>query len=366
MVTCLQAHLTSVPKPDRGAYPLAEVNLGKLLAMCQHHEVTPLVYQTLRTLNLGEGVLEPFKLEVVNETRWAFGLTKQVVILLRHFKGEGVPLLMHKGVVLSQRLFSDVALRPTKDIDIIVSAADYPRAKQCLAGLGYTGPFAYSGRLLDEAWEAFYLDKLHHVEFHHPDGATVELHWRLSPDFRNDQSETLLWNSVGQGTFFGTPILCFDEPFLFNVLCEHGAGHHWFRLKWLFDVAVLSDRAKGAAKQTGREQLSEHLPNQIGSVYVLCHRLFNLGPPSTFSATVDQLWIAEQVIQQFRTFPITHITGARRYRYQLHMLNSRHPWLAWKMFKHFFFDHDRIHQHVAGWPSHLRSLARLTWRALRR
>jgi hypothetical protein len=204
---------------------------------------------------------------------------------------------------------------------------------------------------------------MHHVVYQHPEsGVTVELHWRLSPDFRDDGFETLLWTSLRDHTFFGVPTYILSERFLFQALCEHGAAHHWFRLKWLFDVAVLIDT--GAISEDAPNG-GRYLRNHVGAARVLCERLFQIGSPQATRGSPAQEWLAEQVLRQFKTFPITPTTGTRRYRYHLLLLNSKDPASVGKLFRYFFADHDQIRWHTRGWASYRASLFRLARRVLR-
>lgn len=355
MLACLRANLEPVPAADLRVP--AELDFTLLLEMCRHHEVTPLVLRALERHGFGAAVLEPFRRDALDETRWALHLTQHALTLLRRFEADGVPVLLHKGVVLSHLLFADVGLRPTKDLDIVIPPETYFQAKHGLTELGYRGPLAYTGKLLDSSWETFFLRRLHHVTYEHPEsGVSVELHWRLSPDYRGDALEPLVWRSLRDYPFFGVTVRVLAEPLLFRALCDHGAAHGWFRLKWLFDLAVLLDRGDGAA--------AGHLSNQVGTAHLLCAQLFGVESPS--KATPAQRWLAAQVTRQFYTFPIVHTSGPRRYLYHLLLLESKNPVRVFKLFRYFFADHDQVEQHTRGWRSYRSSFLRLTRRFLAR
>ncbi len=362
MVACLQAQLAHAPDPDWAEHDLTAVDPDTLLAICQEHEVTPLVYRTLQSLKLDKAFLEPFSLEVNAQTLWTFELTQHLLTILRRFGEAGIPVLPHKGVILSQRLFTDIARRPTKDLDIVVPKRFYLEAKACLQSLGYSGPSADSGDQLDEAWEKRYLRRMHHVNFIHPDsGVATELHWQLSPAFRGFRLERELWSALEPYTFFGVETLKPHKALLFALLCEHGAAHHYFRLKWLFDAAVLIDQAQSAGDFHPRSPPSLH--NQLVATSLMCQTLFGLEPPGG-PVTRTQHWLAERMLEQFRTFPITHITGADRYRVQLALLNSRDPRLVWPVFRHYLYEDDSFRWHKEGWASYQASLLRLWQRSL--
>lgn len=68
-------------------------------------------------------------------------LREQVLAqLLRLYRDAGIDVLLLKGAALAQLVYPQSLLRPMRDIDILVRAADAPRAQALLAEIGFTAP----------------------------------------------------------------------------------------------------------------------------------------------------------------------------------------------------------------------------------
>src|SRR5579863_3082612 len=65
------------------------------------------------------------------------GLTAELIALTNAFKAAEIPVLPHKGPLLAQAAYGDLALREFTDLDLLIHAADLPRAIAMLADHGY-------------------------------------------------------------------------------------------------------------------------------------------------------------------------------------------------------------------------------------
>ncbi len=89
--------------------------------------------------------------------------------LLATLTAAGVRVIPLKGIWLAERVYQDGACRPMSDIDLLVSAAELPRARAAIERLGYTTADYYVSQARD-----------HHVRYQRPDKPLpVELHWSL-------------------------------------------------------------------------------------------------------------------------------------------------------------------------------------------
>src|SRR6202030_4510120 len=57
--------------------------------------------------------------------------------IMRQFERLQLRALPYKGPVLAQSLYRDLGLRSFSDLDFLISPADFDRAKQTLAEIGY-------------------------------------------------------------------------------------------------------------------------------------------------------------------------------------------------------------------------------------
>ena len=96
-------------------------------------------------------------------------LTIRVVSAL---KEAGIRALPLKGPLLGERLYGDLGARVSADIDLLVGAANLPRAIEILTRLGYR-------RCQEETSQATRRPVLHERLTHDAELPPVELHWRV-------------------------------------------------------------------------------------------------------------------------------------------------------------------------------------------
>lgn len=199
--------------------------------------------------------------------------------LTQHFEAASVPFLVMKGLPLCAMLFGNLKVRQSKDIDLLIDVAQLAPAEKILADLGFQR--IGLGTDLTPAQAAMWINRRKHFQYEHViSKVQLELHWRDLDNARMDTTQQLLrqrqWVQVTRE--IALPALQQDELLL--SLCSHGAGHAWFRLKWLADVAVLlrqqpsADRAQLMAAARRRD-----LDRAVRQAITLCAMLFDV--PST-------------------------------------------------------------------------------------
>jgi hypothetical protein len=139
-----------------------------------------------------------------------------------------------KGPVLAQSVYGDPGLRSFSDLDLMISSADFERAKHTLAEIGYR-----PAKELRPAVERFWLRNGYEQSF---DGAAgknlVELQWALLPHFYavGLNVEDLLAR-CGYAVVGDCRMRCLSPEDSVIVLSLHAAKHLWGRLIWLVDIA---------------------------------------------------------------------------------------------------------------------------------
>jgi hypothetical protein len=146
-----------------------------------------------------------------------------------------------KGLGLARQLYSDPALRPSADIDVLVAAEDFQAAIRVLETNGFRNVTGYPRPAFKAAAAYLFRD----VTLRGPIGARIELHQRpFFIDGRHTRIAPLV-PAMGHGTL---PVPAVDSD-LAHYLLGHGALCYWARLKWLVDLvpllAMLDDAAKG-------------------------------------------------------------------------------------------------------------------------
>jgi hypothetical protein len=279
----LRACCTDLPGAER-ASRLAEIlthsiDWERLIELSEHHGVTPQVYRRL----LAASVVPPdsmaaLRLRYEANARQTLGLTRELLRILNHLESLGIPALPHKGPVLAEVLYGNVAMRQFSDLDVFIHGADLARVKAALLQLGYEPGFR-----LTERQERAYLASGYECTFDGPNGRNlVEMQWQVLPLFYSMDFEV--------GGFFDRAVpvsvggsalrtLCPEDMLL--SLCAHAAKHAWIQLSWLCDIVELArsqqidwDAFQQQAKQLGIARI-------VGVSFLLAHKLLDAPlPPS--------------------------------------------------------------------------------------
>jgi hypothetical protein len=250
-----------------GGTPIPQPTIGDDLAFLaqNRHRVGPLLHHVATT---HEAAISPSALEGLqrdrrdNERRQALAelLLRAVA---RWFSSNGIRWTLMKGLGLARQLYSNPALRPSADIDLLVSPDDFRSAIRILESHGFRNlAGSPATRILKAAAAYLFRDVALLGAF----GPLIELHQRpLFVDGRRSRIAPLV--AAAGGEF---PVPAVDSN-LAQYLLGHGALCYWSRLKWLVDLvplfAILDDAAK-------RELLSKS--RRSGTTSSLCASLLLL------------------------------------------------------------------------------------------
>jgi len=154
--------------------------------------------------------------------------------------GVGISLLALKGASLAEDVYNNVALRPMRDLDILVRHEDAQRAVQVLRAKGY--------RVADSEVHAgmslAYENELRLLK----DGiteTTLDVHWHLldSPFYQFGMGMEWFWETARPRTCAGAAGLMLGPEALLLYLCAHLALHHRRSgMLWRHDVAEVLHR----------------------------------------------------------------------------------------------------------------------------
>lgn len=149
---------------------------------------------------------------------------------------QGIALIALKGPVLAHRLYGDLAIRPSSDLDILVRPEDAATAVVVLRDLGFSAVDASMIR-----WQSQWIRTNYEMQFaNDASDVRVDLHWRwFHPHYRFAPDQESIWSrseeiTMNNGRF--RTLNAVDDA-LFLVL--HAARHDWEALRWLMDIAEL-------------------------------------------------------------------------------------------------------------------------------
>ncbi|HYH18764.1 MAG TPA: nucleotidyltransferase family protein [Azospirillum sp.] len=211
------------------------------------HRATSLVLAGFQSAgaDLPADVLAALRREAAADTRRCLAQAAEVVRLTRLFAAAGIRVLVLKGVVLSQQLYGNLAMRGPGDIDLLVDPTRFWEADALLAAAGYR----VDGPAISPARRAAGQRLFRDLTYRDPGrGNLVELHQRLTANPRRLEADfDSLWRDRVEVVLAGTAVATLPRRVLPLYLCVHGAHHCWERLCWLADLTMLLKDADGAA-----------------------------------------------------------------------------------------------------------------------
>jgi hypothetical protein len=116
------------------------INWDLFLQLALKHRVFPVVYKTLHNLKIQSVpsyIMNHLKQEYEKNAFKSLVQTGEMIRLIRLFQEQGISSLVLKGVPLAEKLYQDITLRMSKDIDILVPLENLARAEKILQAAGY-------------------------------------------------------------------------------------------------------------------------------------------------------------------------------------------------------------------------------------
>lgn len=205
-----------------------------------HHRVYTLVYWYLRTLvnpAVPNKVISTLYQLDQDNARRTLQMITEFMKILEIFRKNKIQAIVIKGFPLAQQLYGNITLRISKDLDILVSPKDIDGARKIIEMQGYiwNHPFAKTTAAHFKKW----MEVNKHVEYWHPKlNVCIEIHWRLDCRGR-DLPLNMIQNNTTSMKMFGQSINILGKEELLLYLVIHGAGHAWFRIKWLLDIDLI-------------------------------------------------------------------------------------------------------------------------------
>ena len=213
---------------------------SEVLRLAEHHGVLPLAARNLieHARGLPPEIEHALGSAYEANLRRSLWFTAELARIMQHFERVQLRAIPYKGPVLAQSLYRDLGLRSFSDLDFLISSADFGRAQQALAEIGYR-PSSVVTTVLTPAVERFWLRTGYERSFDSAAGKNlVELQWALLPYFYGvDLSVDDLLARAGRTVVGGREVPCLSPEDSLLVLCLHAAKHLWTRLIWLADIA---------------------------------------------------------------------------------------------------------------------------------
>jgi len=282
------------PSPARNAAvataAAGPIDWARFVRVVRRQRVPGLVWNGLMQagVDLPPEIAQKLKADAGQTARANLMLCAEAIQLQRKFEAAGLACAFLKGATVAVLAYGELGIRHAKDIDMLVSEADFSAACDLLVAQDYrrTKPAGPVSEQCLALWRRFSKD----MEWHH-DGKRInlELHWKLTT------FSFLLTDPADLGRLqlvpvsAGLPLATLPQPDLFGYLCVHGANHGWSRLKWLADVnALLAGRPAAVIEEYFRFATERGIDRPVGQALLLCRLLFGLELPAGVAAKLDR------------------------------------------------------------------------------
>jgi hypothetical protein len=211
---------------------------SEVLHLAERHGVLPLAARNVleHARGLPPEIERRLRSEYEANLRRSLWFTAELARIVQHFERRQLRAVPYKGPVLTQALYRDLGLRSFSDLDFLIAPADFERAKQALAEIGYR-----PSSELTPAVERWWLRVGYERSFDSAAGKhLVELQWALLSYFYGvDLGVEDLLARAGRTIVGGCEMPCLSPEDSVLVLCLHAAKHLWTRLIWLADIAEI-------------------------------------------------------------------------------------------------------------------------------
>ncbi|MBI5939984.1 MAG: nucleotidyltransferase family protein [Caulobacterales bacterium] len=288
-----------------------ELDWARAALAVERHRVAGFVHDGLKAAGATAApadVLDSFRASASADAMLNLRFTGEAFRIVPALRDAGIEVLMLKGPGLMMLIYGNLTIRHSRDLDLLVPVGSIIQAGEVCQRAGYDRiqpPPSASDIELAE-WLRWRKDFVYR---HRTAPLTLELHFRATNSPRLTQGLDL-WRARREVAIQGGASLpAPDGEALYAYLCLHGALCAWFRLKWLADIAALTN-GRSEAELTALHAAAEErgVGRASGQALLLVEAVFGDPLPSSLrrSLVADRkvLWLARfafRVISDPRT-----------------------------------------------------------------
>jgi hypothetical protein len=230
LLCCARRNVTSATA-DRIVTLQKDCDWAYLLQVADRHRVLPLLFHNLNAIcpkMVPQAVLTQLRNHFQANALRSMFMTQELLKVVDLFQEGNIPVIPFKGPVLAISAYGNLALHQAGDLDLLVHAPDYPKAKTVLLERGYQ-------MLYDGDHEAAHLQgQLWNGERK----ISVDLHYGIPP-MELQINPAPFWERSQDLTVAGKKIQAFSYEAHLLLLCVNGHKESWNRLAKLCSLAAL-------------------------------------------------------------------------------------------------------------------------------
>jgi hypothetical protein len=330
-------------------------NWQNLLIEAEKQGMAPLVNYHLRKsdVSVPQEILRglsalALRHRLINQVR-----TDTLIELGASFRQGENPFLVLKGIALAHMLYPDPALRPMKDMDLLVKVEDCERATQFLLDNGFK-------QIIDKF---FHPSALHLPTFSKEINGfkiSIEVHHRLLPEKNGEY-----WGYAGkfklpnQG-FSLSKNVCFEtinkEEFLYH-LCRHTffSYHNLEPLNmiWVADICNFAEKFKNEMDWQFIQSNYPIVQHTLGAL----HKIFPLSNELLQIGNIQAWGTRDKTVRTYQGWPGIPLRDVRQRDVWRWFKNTCFP-SDWVL--HLYYGNGRIKAKWYNWWKHVMNLAAIT------
>ncbi|MEN8188234.1 MAG: nucleotidyltransferase family protein [Thermodesulfobacteriota bacterium] len=329
-----------------------------LLDRAQFHGMAPLLWHHLKMSTISVPIQQKHLLKLLayrcrhaNQVR--LSLLKEVLKLLQQ---AGIEVVVLKGMVLASQIYSEIGMRPMRDIDLLLKEESFEDAENVLSGLGFRAEIPHH-----------VLQEHHHMVplFKEIDGVHVELelHRRLLPVL--PRYPKLDYDAVAQNLITidleGVEAFSLDYGGMLCYLFEHGFRmplyYEPFRLMHLADIVTLVEKKFDVIDWQEMGRVSPEVLSGLAQLHQLCP----FSEPVMEHLGIKESRAAVTIGKDYQGWPRHRWSTTEKSRYPQLLLDTLFPPLWWQ---HLYYNDGKKYSTLAYWFLHLSYIAELMaeWR----
>jgi hypothetical protein len=264
--------------------------------LVNHHRVEGLLFHWIRKLKLENTVpLHVYKnLKDIYESYsniWEnHGQVLKKILMGCHERE--MQVIMLKGAQLAHTDYPDFPLRPIEDIDLLVRQLDRSKVIKFMLEMGFN---LYE---TNQTCDKFFVrnrqpGKPIFIEIH----SNLQTRIRLNRSFSIDIDE--FWKGTQKRTFDGFPFLELCPTHNLIYLGAHLGHHHFSRLIWAYDIALLVHRHKPEIDWKRLEYICGRvrIKNSLYYSLSLCQKFFGVPIPQHVLRGLSPSWVRRKMGQ---------------------------------------------------------------------
>jgi hypothetical protein len=270
-----------------------------LFSAANAHGLIPLLHKHLHSLDanpLPIGFRSLLRRQSLSNSTNVLHLVGRQQKLHHVLRDNGIPNAIFKGSALAQSAYGDISMRHAGDIDVLISRANFSRARSLLESLGYE-----MTPRLTAAQLTSHLASHCEIQFVRDDWFTiVDLHWALAPKsfvFKLETDELL--SRLQPVTIAGTQIETLATEDLIIYLSMHGAKHLWRAVEWISSLGELLRVPQSIAWDTIVERAEKaRATRMLGVGLRLAESVSGVHAPAEVLRTIDGDESSKRMAQQ--------------------------------------------------------------------